>query len=46
MNEVKPVPMVDSKGEVCGMTYTVDASAKKETSIPRVGSAADWSSQY
>ena len=48
MNEVKPVPWVDSKGGVCGTTYTVDASAKKETktSIPRVGSAADWSSQY
>lgn len=48
MNEVKPVPRVDSKGEVCGTTYTVDTNAKKETktSIPRVGSAADWSSQY
>ncbi|CAN6286535.1 unnamed protein product [Urochloa humidicola] len=45
-NEVKPVPRVDSKGEVCGITYTVDATAKKDTSIPRVGSAADWSSQY
>ncbi|KAK3149081.1 hypothetical protein QOZ80_3AG0212710 [Eleusine coracana subsp. coracana] len=45
-NEVKPVPRVDSKGEVCGITYTVDAKAKKETNIPRVGSAADWSSQY
>ncbi|KAF8659294.1 hypothetical protein HU200_006907 [Digitaria exilis] len=46
LNEVKPVPRVDSKGEVCGTTYTVDANAKKDTSIPRVGSAADWSSQY
>lgn len=46
MHEVKPVPRVDSKGEVCGTTYTVDATARKETSIPRVGSAADWSSQY
>lgn len=47
LNEVKPVPRVDSKGEVCGTTYTVDAHAKKDTtSIPRVGSAADWSSQY
>jgi len=46
MHEVKPVPRVDSKGEVCGTTYTVDASARKETTIPRVGSAADWSSQY
>ncbi|KAL5218537.1 hypothetical protein ABZP36_019221 [Zizania latifolia] len=46
LNEVKPVPRVDSKGEVCGTTYTVDANAKKDCSIPRVGSAADWSSQY
>ncbi|KAF2941802.1 stem-specific protein TSJT1 [Oryza sativa Japonica Group] len=46
MNEVKPVPRLDSKGEVCGTTYTVDAKAKKDSSIPRVGSAADWSSQY
>ncbi|CAN6280996.1 unnamed protein product [Urochloa humidicola] len=46
MNEVKPVPRVDSKGEVCGTTYTVDANAKKDASIPRVGSAADWSSLY
>ncbi|KAJ1293221.1 hypothetical protein BS78_01G051500 [Paspalum vaginatum] len=46
MNEVKPVPRVDSKGEVCGTTYTVDEKAKKDASIPRVGSAADWSSQY
>jgi hypothetical protein len=47
MNEVKPVPRVNSKGEVCGTTYTVDAKAKKDAgSIPRVGSAADWSSQY
>ena len=45
-DEVKPVPRVDSKGEVCGTTYTVDAKAKKDVSIPRVGSAADWSSQY
>uniref|UniRef100_A0A0D9W046 DUF3700 domain-containing protein n=1 Tax=Leersia perrieri TaxID=77586 RepID=A0A0D9W046_9ORYZ len=46
LNEVKPVPRIDSKGEVCGTTYTVDAKAKKDNSIPRVGSAADWSSQY
>uniref|UniRef100_A0A0A9DWF1 DUF3700 domain-containing protein n=1 Tax=Arundo donax TaxID=35708 RepID=A0A0A9DWF1_ARUDO len=46
LNEVKPVPRVDSKGDVCGTTYTVDAKAKKDTNIPRVGSAADWSSQY
>uniref|UniRef100_A0ACD6A8T8 Uncharacterized protein n=1 Tax=Avena sativa TaxID=4498 RepID=A0ACD6A8T8_AVESA len=47
LNEVKPVPRVDSKGQVCGTTYAVDAKAKKDVaSIPRTGSAADWSSQY
>lgn len=47
LNEVKPVPRVDSRGEVCGTTYAVDAEAKKDVgSIPRTGSAADWSSQY
>jgi hypothetical protein len=45
LNEVRPVPRVDSKGEVCGSTYTVDAEVKKDTNIPRVGSAADWSLQ-
>jgi hypothetical protein len=47
LNEVKPVPRVDSKGEVCGTTYAVDEQAKKDVaSIPRTGSAADWSSEY
>lgn len=46
LSEVKPVPRVDSKGEVCGATYTVDAGTKKDSSIPRVGSAANWASQF
>ncbi|XP_039114089.1 stem-specific protein TSJT1-like [Dioscorea cayenensis subsp. rotundata] len=46
LNELKPVPRVDSKGEVLGVTYKVDAQTKKGSSMPRVGSAADWSSQY
>lgn len=47
LNEVKPVPRVDSKGEVCGTTYTINEQAKKDiASIPRAGSASDWSSQY
>ncbi|KAL9273460.1 Stem-specific protein TSJT1-like protein [Drosera capensis] len=46
-NELKPVPRVDSSGEVCGATFKVDAATKKkDTNIPRVGSAADWSSNY
>ncbi|GMH08476.1 hypothetical protein Nepgr_010316 [Nepenthes gracilis] len=45
-NELKPVPRVDSSGEVCGANFKVDAESKKQTSMPRVGSAADWSSHY
>ncbi|GAB4843318.1 hypothetical protein Ancab_013284 [Ancistrocladus abbreviatus] len=41
-NELKPVPRVDSSGEVCGATFKVDAESKKGTGMPRVGSAADW----
>ncbi|KAK3042221.1 hypothetical protein RJ639_001341 [Escallonia herrerae] len=46
LNELKPVPRVDSSGEVCGATFKVDAGSRKETSIPRVGSAANWSQHY
>jgi len=45
LNELKPVPRVDSSGEVCGANFKVDADSKKEpTGMPRVGSAANWSS--
>lgn len=47
LNELKPIPRVDSSGEVCGATFKVDANSKKETTgMPRVGSAANWSSTY
>lgn len=47
LNELKPVPRVDSSGHVCGANFKVDEGARKETSgIPRVGSAANWSSNY
>ncbi|XP_030973796.1 stem-specific protein TSJT1 [Quercus lobata] len=47
LNEVKPVPRVDSSGQVCGVTFTVDEESKRETvGMPRVGSAANWSSNY
>ncbi|KAL2922685.1 Stem-specific protein TSJT1 [Bienertia sinuspersici] len=46
-HELKPVPRVDSSGEVCGANFKVDAEMKKEPhGMPRVGSAADWSSNY
>ncbi|KAJ1400747.1 hypothetical protein SESBI_29290 [Sesbania bispinosa] len=47
LNELKPIPRVDSSGQVCGATFKVDAESKKETTgMPRVGSAANWSSTY
>ncbi|CAL9063836.1 stem-specific protein TSJT1-like [Musa acuminata AAA Group] len=46
LNELKAVPRVDSQGQVCGATYKVDDKSKKDTGMPRVGSAADWSSQF
>ncbi|KAF8388120.1 hypothetical protein HHK36_026786 [Tetracentron sinense] len=46
LNELKAMPRVDSTGQVCGATFKVDAESKKESGMPRVGSAADWSSQY
>ncbi|RWW62466.1 hypothetical protein BHE74_00030398 [Ensete ventricosum] len=46
LNELKAVPRVDSQGQVCGATYKVDDKSKKDTGMPRVGSAANWSSQF
>jgi len=46
-NELKPVPRVDSSGQVCGATFKVDEDSRKETiGMPRVGSAANWSQNY
>uniref|UniRef100_A0A2P2K038 Stem-specific protein TSJT1 n=1 Tax=Rhizophora mucronata TaxID=61149 RepID=A0A2P2K038_RHIMU len=46
LNELKPVPRVDSSGEICGATFKVDAETKKETGMPRVGSSYNWSTNY
>ncbi|XP_057736426.1 stem-specific protein TSJT1 [Arachis stenosperma] len=43
LNEVKPVPRVDSSGQVCGATFKVDEAKKESTGMSRVGSAANWS---
>ena len=44
LNELKPVPRVDSSGQVCGATFSVDVETKKEsTGMKKVGSAANWS---
>ncbi|XP_010279266.1 PREDICTED: stem-specific protein TSJT1-like [Nelumbo nucifera] len=46
LNEMKAMPRIDSSGQVCGATFKVDAETKKESNMPRVGSAANWSEQY
>ncbi|MCL7033168.1 hypothetical protein MKW94_004662 [Papaver nudicaule] len=46
MNELKAMPRIDSSGQVCGATYKVDIEAKKEAVMPRVGSEANWSTNY
>ncbi|GFQ08159.1 stem-specific protein tsjt1 [Phtheirospermum japonicum] len=47
VNELKAVPRVDSSGEVCGLTFKVDAESRKgKTGMPRVGSDANWSQHY
>ncbi|XWS53911.1 hypothetical protein CRYUN_Cryun10bG0041100 [Craigia yunnanensis] len=47
LNVLKPVPRVDSSGQVCGATFSVDVETKKEsTGMKKVGSAANWSANY
>ncbi|XP_043690653.1 stem-specific protein TSJT1 [Telopea speciosissima] len=46
MNELKAMPRIDSSGQVCGATFNVDVETKKESNMPRVGSAANWSAHY
>ncbi|XP_020587101.1 stem-specific protein TSJT1 [Phalaenopsis equestris] len=42
MNKMKAMPRVDSEGALCGAFFKVDSCAKI-SSMPRVGSAANWS---
>ncbi|KAL8490915.1 hypothetical protein ACS0TY_022788 [Phlomoides rotata] len=48
VNELKAVPRIDSSGEVCGLTFKVDAESKKKghLGMPRVGSDVNWSQHY
>uniref|UniRef100_A0A0C9RIP4 TSA: Wollemia nobilis Ref_Wollemi_Transcript_15714_1015 transcribed RNA sequence n=1 Tax=Wollemia nobilis TaxID=56998 RepID=A0A0C9RIP4_9CONI len=41
LNNMKAMPRVDSKGQMCGATFVVDSS--KKASIPHVSSEANWS---
>ncbi|CAL9749187.1 unnamed protein product [Musa acuminata subsp. burmannicoides] len=43
LNRLKAMPRVDSEGVMCGASFKVDTFAKIN-SMPRVGSAADWTS--
>lgn len=43
MNRMKAMPRVDSEGAMCGAFFKVDSCAKI-SAMPRVGSAANWSS--
>jgi len=43
MNKMKAMPRVDSEGVICGATFRVDKYSRIN-SMPRVGSAADWTS--
>ncbi|KAK9140047.1 hypothetical protein Scep_009728 [Stephania cephalantha] len=46
LNELKAMPRVDSSGQLCGSTYKVDKELKREASMPRVGSSANWSQNF
>ncbi|XP_052181789.1 stem-specific protein TSJT1-like [Diospyros lotus] len=41
MNKMKAMPRVDSEGTMCGAYFKVDAFSRM-SSMPRVGSAANW----
>lgn len=41
-NKLKAMPRIDSEGAMCGANFKVDVASKK-TTMPRVGSQANWS---
>ncbi|KAG6538047.1 stem-specific protein TSJT1-like [Zingiber officinale] len=43
LNKMKAMPRVDSEGVICGASFKVDTYSRIN-SMPRVGSAADWTS--
>lgn len=45
-NKLMPMPRVDSDGQMCGANFKVDVYAKKQTSMPRVGSEANWANTF
>eukprot|EP00928_Gymnodinium_smaydae_P016611 TRINITY_DN16259_c0_g1_i3.p1 TRINITY_DN16259_c0_g1~~TRINITY_DN16259_c0_g1_i3.p1 ORF type:complete len:250 (+),score=10.64 TRINITY_DN16259_c0_g1_i3:80-829(+) len=46
LHKLMPMPRVDSKGQMCGANFKVDVFAKRQTSMPRVGSEANWANAF
>ena len=40
------MPRVDSEGKMCGANFKVDVFSKKQASMPRVGSEANWANEF
>ena len=40
------MPHVDSEGQMCEANLKVDVFAKKQASMPRVGSVANWANEF
>ncbi|KAK3199037.1 hypothetical protein Dsin_022452 [Dipteronia sinensis] len=45
MNKIKAMPRIDSEGVLCGSNFKVDVYSRV-SSIPRVGSEADWTPHW
>lgn len=45
MNKMKAMPRIDSEGAMCGANFNVDKFTRVN-SIPRVGSATNWSTEW
>jgi len=46
LHKLMPMPRVDSKGQMCGANFKVDVFAKRQASMPRVGSEANWANAF
>ncbi|KAJ0082073.1 hypothetical protein Patl1_10787 [Pistacia atlantica] len=41
-SQMKPMPRIDSEGVMCGANFKVDFQSRMTTTMPRVGSEANW----
>jgi len=46
LNKLMPMPRVDSEGKMCGANFKVDVYSKRQASMPRVGSEANWANEF